>query len=1535
LVNLVSTANLANLVSTTYLATQLGSTVIGLGTAGYLSTIQWGSVVSTANLANLVSTANLANLVSTANLANLVSTANLANFVSTTYLATQLNSTVRGLGTTGYLSSINYSTVVLSSLTAQNLISIQGYISSLVVDSLQLGSNTAYIYMGDVIATSLSTVYVATGSATIVSLSAQQLYVSSIQATNIIGALTMTNLNSTVIGLGTTGYLSSIAWGSVISTANLAGLVSTANLAGLVSTANLAGLVSTANLAGLVSTANLAGLVSTANLAGLVSTANLAGLVSTANLANLVSTTYLATQLGSTVIGLGTAGYISSSQLLSTSIGLSQYISSFIDPTELTSTVIGLGTQGFVSTLGLTYAVASTAQGLGTFGYTSTSQLLSTSLGLYQQIQTSATNIVQTDVTSTITGLGTFGYISTIVWGSVVSTANLANLISTANLANHISTANLANLISTANLANLISTANLANHISTANLANLISTANLANFVSTTYLSTQLGSTFAVLNVSSLSTFSLQGTTAFISSLTTNSLTIGSNSGFINMGDVIATTLSTLQLNAGSGYITSNQSVVLSTQQLFVSSLNGVAFANIGSGGITSIPLNISAISLSTFSLQGTTAFISSLTTNSLTIGSNSGFINMGDVIATTLSTLLLYTGQEIATAIATSSLTASTVQTNILSTLQLNISSINGQTFGGPIASTVIGLGTVGYLSTVQWGSVVSTANLANLVSTANLANLISTANLANLISTANLANLVSTTYLATQLGSTVIGLGTAGYLSTLQWGSVVSTANLANLVSTANLAGHISTANLAGHISTANLANFVSTTYLSTQLGSTFATLTVSSLSTINIQGATAFISSLTVNGLFIGSNQGFVNMGDVIGTSLSTLVVYAGGMYSTSNSTQQAFLSSINGVSFANIGSGGIAGIPSSLNTSSISTFSFTGTTGFISSLTVNGLFIGSNQGFVNMGDVIGTSLSTLQIYAGGVFTTSNQATIVSTQQLNISSINGQTFGGPIASTVIGLGTAGYLSTIVFGSIVSTANLANLVSTANLVNLVSTSYLATQLGSTVIGLGTAGYISSAQFLSSFNGISLDFKTSSLKANNVSAATTYVSSMVINTLQIGLTPGFIQMGDIITTSVSTILTTTNLLNAGINAISSFNVYGGTNQAGLGFKFFGSSIQSPLGQSASISVSSVSTYTTMYLGTFDQYAPGRGPSLGFGANNINGVQTLQGRITGTPTTYTPAGGDQGTLNFDVNASGQMYNVMTMWAIGSQPTGRVGINCNAPSFQLDVVGSINSSAALLTTNSTAANGVMRFTTSGGNSYIQWGSNNVNTSYGPLYFTNPNVGATFMALSPIGYGVGGTTSNFAQTYFCSPGAGNSNNFVHYYTSGASGCNSGGLYANHYQLFTYPAGSAVSVWDINSNGNIIFTNNIGISYGVNTTPSFPLDVNGTIRGNNYMTQTGVTYCPNSAITQLYTINYPNLIYVVEWTMRNSNGYASIVGGGFVNNNSYVTTLYAYTGTPYVAFINGSTGGVAFGNNTGGSFNVSWSVMIRILI
>ena len=63
-------------------------------------------------------------------------------------------------GSTVYLSA---TTVAISSATVQNIAATQGYISSLVVDSFQIGSNAAFINMGDVIATSLSTIQLNTG----------------------------------------------------------------------------------------------------------------------------------------------------------------------------------------------------------------------------------------------------------------------------------------------------------------------------------------------------------------------------------------------------------------------------------------------------------------------------------------------------------------------------------------------------------------------------------------------------------------------------------------------------------------------------------------------------------------------------------------------------------------------------------------------------------------------------------------------------------------------------------------------------------------------------------------------------------------------------------------------------------------------------------------------------------------------------------------------------------------------------------------------------------------------------------------------------------------------------------------------------------------------------------------------------------------------------------------------------------------------------------------------------------------------------
>jgi hypothetical protein len=109
------------------------------------------------------------------------------------------------------------------------------------------------------------------------------------------------------------------------------------------------------------------------------------------------------TQLASTVEGLGSASYISSSQLLSTIEGLAT--SFYISTGQLTSTVEGLGSSSYISSLQL----FSTVEGLGSASYLSTGQLTSTVEGL-----ASASYISTTQLTSTVEGLGTYGYLSSV-----------------------------------------------------------------------------------------------------------------------------------------------------------------------------------------------------------------------------------------------------------------------------------------------------------------------------------------------------------------------------------------------------------------------------------------------------------------------------------------------------------------------------------------------------------------------------------------------------------------------------------------------------------------------------------------------------------------------------------------------------------------------------------------------------------------------------------------------------------------------------------------------------------------------------------------------------------------------------------------------------------------------------------------------------------------------------------------------------------------------------------------------------------------
>ncbi len=122
-----------------------------------------------------------------------------------------------------------------------------------------------------------------------------------------------------------------------------------------------------------------------------------------------IGTIYISS-FGSTVAGLGTIGYISTSQLLSSLEGLATY--GYVSSTQLLSSLGGLGNLGYISSSQL----LSSLGGLGNLGYISSSQLLSSLNGLSQLGFLSTGNL-----NSTVAGLGTSGYVSSFLFINQIS----------------------------------------------------------------------------------------------------------------------------------------------------------------------------------------------------------------------------------------------------------------------------------------------------------------------------------------------------------------------------------------------------------------------------------------------------------------------------------------------------------------------------------------------------------------------------------------------------------------------------------------------------------------------------------------------------------------------------------------------------------------------------------------------------------------------------------------------------------------------------------------------------------------------------------------------------------------------------------------------------------------------------------------------------------------------------------------------------------------------------------------------------------
>jgi hypothetical protein len=501
------------------------------------------------------------------------------------------------------------------------------------------------------------------------------------------GYVSSGTLTSTVVGLGTAGYMSSISLFSTVAGLGTAGYVSTAqynsfsnliyNDFSYISSGNLNS--TTTNLFGYIQdiiNSQGDGSISSFTVNG---TANFYSTLSVGTFFYIngnIST--LSTSIGETIVNLGTTpGYLSSLNSRSLSTGM-----------------IGLSSINFMDTV------------------TGVKQLVAVTNGIFQVNGASITgDVTKGNLTSTVIGLGTVGYLSTVVFGSIISTANISQFVSTANLARLISTANLTGLISTANLTSLVSTANLARLISTANLVDLVSTANLARFISVANLATLISTPNLRDLVSMANLIDLVSTANLTDLVSTPFFDTGITSSLIGLGNL--------------GYLSSFQAHELSTGVLQVSSIRFM--------DSTTTPPEAGTISLLHVS-SGQLLF-------------NGGYTGSGGGAG--VSQLVAGTGIILNPPVGTGAVTVTVNTTGLLDS---------------PITSTLNGLGTAGYISSSQLQSSVTALKQSFFVVNANTLYLQGSGN------TLTVSSLASIVYLSSFLQSTITYRGSNGTI-TPQW--------------------------------------------------------------------------------------------------------------------------------------------------------------------------------------------------------------------------------------------------------------------------------------------------------------------------------------------------------------------------------------------------------------------------------------------------------------------------------------------------------------------------------------------------------------------------------------------------------------------------------------------------------------------------------------------------------------------------------------------------------------------------------------------
>jgi hypothetical protein len=282
-----------------------------------------------------------------------------------------------------------------------------------------------------------------------------------------------------------------------------------------------------------------------------------------------------------------------------------------VTSSNLVSTVQGLGTSQYISTS----ALVSTVVNLGSLGYISTPSLVSTINGSLSTFSTAlgpltgggGGGITTANLISTVQGLATYGYISSLSLNSTIVGLGTSRYVSTLSLNSTVLGLGTYGYISTQSLQSTV------------------------RGLGQTYVSTL--STFSTLLGANFNTNTLFASNATMSNLTVSTLTFNTGDGFIDFPDIRALSMSTFLINTS----TINVGALVSTQGLEVSSVNG------------GIPINLSNMT-STIVGLGTLGYISS--------GGGGGGITTADLTSTVA-------GLEYITVVSTNAIVLSTSMSN------------------------------------------------------------------------------------------------------------------------------------------------------------------------------------------------------------------------------------------------------------------------------------------------------------------------------------------------------------------------------------------------------------------------------------------------------------------------------------------------------------------------------------------------------------------------------------------------------------------------------------------------------------------------------------------------------------------------------------------------------------------------------------------------------------------------------------------------------------------------------------------------------